>query len=227
MGIMIGQGKSPSDVLRWPDDPAARGALRNYLEALGRDSEDLGPVLDGWGLDFTGADLSGLELVEAEFSHAVLKGVRLVGANLSGAWLMETALSDADLSQCNLKKARARRCHASGAIFRGADVQRAEFEDADFRRADLSHVRFGGAWFSGADLRGASLRECVFGLNGQLTGFPEARFAECDVDGVTGTIAGPVDVGADSPHLLDGPDLQRWFAERGAPLMEVREIVQP
>jgi hypothetical protein len=35
-----------------------------------------------------------------------------------------------------------------------------------------------------------------------------------------GMVKGPIDVGADSPQLLDGAALQRWFAERGAPLVE-------
>jgi hypothetical protein len=39
-------------------------------------------------------------------------------------------------------------------------------------------------------------------------------------------VKGPIDVGADSPQLLDGAALQRWFAERGAPLVEVRQPAQ-
>jgi len=40
-------------------------------------------------------------------------------------------------------------------------------------------------------------------------------------------VKGPIDVGADSPQLLDGADLQRWFAELEAPLVEVRQPAQP
>ena len=74
---------------------------------------------------------------------------------------------------------------------------------------------------TGADLRRADLRRCVFGLNGNLTGFHEVRLADCLMEGAKGMIIGPVDVGADSPQLIDGAAVQRWFADRGAPLVEV------
>jgi hypothetical protein len=41
------------------------------------------------------------------------------------------------------------------------------------------------------------------------------------VDGATGMVDGPIDIGTDSPQLLDGADLQRWFADHGAPSVEV------
>lgn len=66
------------------------------------------------------------------------------------------------------------------------------------------------------------LRHCIFGLNGNVTGLAEVRLADCLVEGAQGMVSGPVDVGADSPQLLEGADLQRWFADRGAPLVEVR-----
>jgi uncharacterized protein YjbI with pentapeptide repeats len=95
------------------------------------------------------------------------------------------------------------------------------FEGADLRRADLREVDFAGALLTEADLRGADLRHCVFGLISNLTGFSNVRLADCLVEGAKGRIIGSVDVGADSPQLLDGADLQRWFADRGAPLVEV------
>jgi uncharacterized protein YjbI with pentapeptide repeats len=219
--IMIRYGRSPEDIRRWPGDPAARRALESYFETLPGDSLDITVQLDGRGLDFTGADLSGLELGEAEFSEATLRGVNLAGADLYGAWLMGAILRDADLSECSLRKAKGRTCDAQGANFCGADFQRSEFEESDFRRANLTKVRFGGAFLHSADLRGGDLRECTFGLNGRSTGFHEARLANCRVDGATGTVFGPIDVGVDSPRLLDGDDLQRWFTDHGAPLVEV------
>ena len=127
----------------------------------------------------------------------------------------------ADLSGCYLRKVEGRACDAQDAILRGADLDSSEFEDADFRRADLRKVDFAGARLTGADLRGADLRNCVFGVLGNFTGFHEVRLADCLMEGALGMIRGPVDVGADSPQLLDGADLQRWFADRGAPLVEV------
>jgi hypothetical protein len=45
--------------------------------------------------------------------------------------------------------------------------------------------------------------------------------ADARLDGATGHVSGPVDVGAASPRLLDGEDLRRWFADHGAPEVEV------
>ncbi len=213
-------GHSRADVLRWPDDPAVRRTLEEYLDNLPVGSRTVASLLNGRGLDFRKADLSGLDLSEAELSEAILSGVRLVGADLYGAWLIGAVLRGADLSRCRLRKVEGRACDAQDAILRGADLDRSEFERADLRRADLREVDFAGALLTGADLRGADLRHCVFGLNGNLTGFTKARFADCLMEGAKGMISGPVDVGADSPQLLDGADLQRWFADRGAPLVQ-------
>jgi uncharacterized protein YjbI with pentapeptide repeats len=221
---MTGYGRSRDDVIRWPDDSAARRALEDYLERLPRDPQvqlRVEHLLNGGELDFTGADLSGLDLGEAEFSGAILNGVRLVGADLFGAWLMGATLHGADLSQCNLRKAKGRTCDAQDAILRGANLDRSEFESADFRRADLSETQFASAFLASTDMRGADLRECVFGLNAGLTGLNEARLADCRVEGATGRVIGPVDVGTDSPRLLDGDELQHWFAEHGAPSVEI------
>jgi uncharacterized protein YjbI with pentapeptide repeats len=227
MGNMTTYGRSREDVIRWPDDSAARRALEDYFETLPRDSEDLKFELDAEGLDFTGADLSGLELLGAELSQAVLSGVHLVGADLYRAWMIAAVLHNADLSQCDLRKVQGRKCDARRAIFHGADFDRSEFENADFRQANLSKARFGGARFPNVDLRGADLRECMFGHNPMFASFREARFADCRVEGAAGQVSGPIDVGMESPRLLDGADLQRWFAEHGAPLVQVWEPARP
>jgi uncharacterized protein YjbI with pentapeptide repeats len=214
-------GHSREDVRRWPDNPAVRRTLEAYFDKFPAGSRTVESLLDAAGLDFTGADLSGLDLSEAELSEASLSGVRLVGADLSGAWLIGAVLRGADLSGCSLRKAQGRACDAQDAILRDADLQRSEFERADFRRADFREARFGRSLFTGADFRGADLRQCVFGEDGSRTGFTNARLADCLVEGAKGTVSSPVDVGADSPQLLVGAGLQRWFADRGAPLVEV------
>ena len=86
---------------------------------------------------------------------------------------------------------------------------------------------FGRARFPNADLRSADLRECIFGRSDMPTKFHEARFADCRVEGAEGSVAGPINVGMDSPRLLDGADLQSWFADHGAPLVEVWEPARP
>jgi uncharacterized protein YjbI with pentapeptide repeats len=220
--VTTAYGHTREDVVRWPDDPAVRRTLERYLDNFPVSSRTVESLLDGGGLDFTGADLSGLDLSEAEFSEANLAGVRLAGADLSGAWMIGAVLRGADLSDCNLRKAQGRACDAQDAILRGAGLYRSEFENADFRQADFREARFGRAWLYGADLRGASLHQCIFGLDGSSTGFVNARLADCLLEGAKGMVSGPVDVGTDSPRLLDGADLQQWFAERGAPLVEVR-----
>jgi uncharacterized protein YjbI with pentapeptide repeats len=223
--MTITHGRSRENVRRWPDDPAARRRLEDYfdsLEKLPDDSRTVASLLNGGGLDFRGADLSGLDLVEAELSDANLSGVRLVGADLYHAWLIGAVLRGADLSHCDLRKVEGRACDAEDAILSGADLDRSEFEDADLRRADLRKAQFGNAFLPGVDLRGADLRQCVFGRSGRSTTFMEARFAGGLVEEATGMVDGPIDVGADSPRLLDGADLQRWFADHNAPQVEVR-----
>jgi uncharacterized protein YjbI with pentapeptide repeats len=135
-------------------------------------------------------------------------------------------LRGADFTQCRLRKAQGRACDGQDVILRGADLERSEFERADFRRADFGEAYFGRALLTGADLRGADLRQCTLGQTGFSTGFTKARFADCLVEDARGMVSGPIDVGADSPQILDGAGLQRWFAGRGAPLVEVWQPAQ-
>jgi uncharacterized protein YjbI with pentapeptide repeats len=156
-----------------------------------------------------------------------LNGVCLTKTDLSGAWLNGTKLRGADLSRSILRKAHGRGCDAQDAILYGADLERSEFENADLRRADLREVRFGRATFTGADLRGADLRQCTFGHHDYATDFTEARLAGTVVEDSSGNVSGPINVGMNSPYLLDGADLQRWFTDHGAPLVKVWQPSQP
>jgi hypothetical protein len=222
LGIMITEyGRTREDVVRWPDDPAALQALEEYLDAYPHDPGGVISSLYGDGLDFTGADLSGLDLVGAEFLEANLSGVRMVGSYLGRAWMMGANLRDADLSEANLWKVKGRTSDARGAVLRGANLDRSEFEDCDFRRADLTGARLFSAFLASTDLRDADLRGCSFGLSGGLTGLNKARLAGCRLEAATGRIMGPVDVGEDTPRLLDGDDLRQWFADHGAPEVEI------
>jgi len=222
MTAMITYGRTPQDVLRWPDDPVARHALEEYLRSLPPEGQPILSLLYAQGLDFTGANLSRLELVGATLDEATLTGVSLVGADLARAWLNGAMLRGADLSDANLRKAEGRQCDAQRAVFRGAAFDRCDFAEADLRHVDLSNARFGRGSLFGADLRGADLRECVFGHEILSTRLRRARIAGCRVEGASGTVRGPADVGEQTPQLLDGTELQRWFAEHGAPLVEVR-----
>lgn len=211
-------GRAPADVRAWPTDPTAREALRKYLEELPKEGYvDEKHLFGGDGMDYTGADLSGLFLSEAVFVGSVLNGVCLVGADMFATWLIDAKLRGADLSGCSLYKAKAWRADARGAVLRGAWLERSECELAIFRHADLSRVRFGRGWLYRADLRGADLSECVFGG----TGLTEARLAGCRLVGAHGKVSGPIDIGVMNPHMIDGGELQAWFASQGAPLVEV------
>jgi uncharacterized protein YjbI with pentapeptide repeats len=116
-----------------------------------------------------------------------------------------------------------RQCDAQGAAFRGAVLDQSDFEEVDFRRADMSKARFGRGSLSGADLRNADLRECVFGHEILATRLRSTRIAGSRVEGASGTVRGPADVGAQDPQLLDDAELQLWFADHGAPLVQVRQ----
>ncbi|WP_328601119.1 pentapeptide repeat-containing protein [Actinomadura physcomitrii] len=142
-------------------------------------------------------------------------------ADLGGANLIAARMRGADLSGAYLRKAQGRACDARDALLTGADLQASEFEDADLRNADLRGAVFGRAWLAGADLQGADLRACVFGGSPRTTGLLEVRMADTRLAGATGHVTGPVDVGATSPQLIDGDDLQRWFADHSAPEVEV------
>ena len=76
--------------------------------------------------------------------------------------------------------------------------------------------------FFESDLRQAGLCDCIF----RTTGFADARLADGDVRGAAGLVMGPIDVGGDAPHVLDGPELQSWFAANGAPDVEVYSKAQ-
>jgi hypothetical protein len=226
LGSMTTYGRSASDVRAWPEDPVARRALEDYFAALPRDPKIVIPSLNGRGLDFTGADMSGLELAGALFNDADLSGVRLVGAHLTSVWLIGAVLRNADLSHASLRKAQGRACDAQDAVAVGADLRSAEFEDANLNRIDLRDVHLGNAWLLNADLRSADLRACVFGQDGTWTSLTESRISGCILDGASGSVTGPADVGVDSPRLIDGAELGRWFAEHGAPGVEIHEAIR-
>lgn len=225
LGQMTAYGRTSGDVRRWPDDAAARQALEEYFSALPSDPKIVIPSLNGEGLDFTGADLSGLELLGAELSEADLSGVRLVGAHLGGAWLEGASLRGADLSHASLRKAHGRGCDAQGIVAVETDFRGAEFEEANLSRGNLRATNLGNARLWNIDLRGADLRDCAFGTSQSWTSLQQARLADCQLGGAHGSVAGPVDIGGDSPHPLDGSELARWFAQQGAQAVQVREPV--
>jgi uncharacterized protein YjbI with pentapeptide repeats len=223
---MTDYSRFASDVRRWPNDPAARQALEDYFSALPQDPKIVIPSLDGSGLDFTGADLSGLEFLGAEFNNANLSGVQLIDANLGGASLLSATLRNADVSYSSLRKAQARGCNAQEVVAVNADLRSADFAQANLSQANLRGARLGRAWMPHTDLRGTDLSACNFGQDQAWASLREARLAGCVLDGAYGSLAGPVDIGADFPRLLDGTELSQWFADHGASQIEIRDPIK-
>jgi hypothetical protein len=214
---------SPESVRAWPDSPEAGEALRKYLEALSSDPLEVAPELAGDLLDFAGVDLSGLQLSGAFLFNSSLVGVRLIGTSLVRATLSGADIRQADLSAADLTKTEAIECDARSASFReanlfAADLSRADLRGADLRDAVLNSVFLLGADLRGADLRFASLRYAHLGTTPDFAvKMSHARVFACAVDEAGGFLIGPLDVGEDEPHLLDGAGLEAWFRERGAP----------
>ncbi|MEV0360984.1 pentapeptide repeat-containing protein [Nocardia sp. NPDC050697] len=220
VGVGTARGHSPADVIRWPDDPAAHRALDDYLRRVSADPDaerTAELLLAGRRLNFTGADLSGLDLLGAELSGADLTDVRMAGVDLYIAWLGFAQLSGADLSDADLRKVQASHCRARHAAFRGADLQKADLSDANLVGADFNGARLQRVSFSGADLRRTDLR----GSHLWTTRLSNARLAGCDVSGAAGLVLGPIDIGLDTPRLIDGSELEEWFGANGAPRVEV------
>jgi hypothetical protein len=214
-------------VAAWPQSPAAREALRKYLDALTGDPLEVSPELAGDLLDFAGADLSGLRLGSAFLFTSNLAGVRLIDTFLARATLSGADMRQADLSRADLTKAEAVECDARGASFRGAnlfaaDLCRADLRAADLRETILNSVLLLGTDLRGADLRSASLRYARLGVTPDFAvRMSNARIFGCAVDEAKGFLIGPVDVGQDEPRLLDGAEVEAWFRERGAPKVQV------
>jgi len=205
------------DVRAWPHDDEARADLAAYVEA--RRSGDDRAVLSADEGDFRGADLTGMDLVGAFLMGADLSGTRLARTDLFRANLAGADLDGADLTGAQLRKVEAPGLSAREAILAGADLFVAELDEADLRSADLRGALLSGTSLSGADLRGADLRACGFG--GSPTYLDDARLADTLLTGANGVVRGPVDVGTESPEPLDGPALEAWFRDRGAPGVRV------
>lgn len=216
LGQMTNSYLRSADVRTWPAASDARQALREYVDDLKRLPWSEVKGMDGADLDFRGADLAGFDLHEALFMESQLNDVRLCGADLASAWLIGTVLRGANLSGCQLHKAVCRAADAQGASFRMANLDRTQFEDADLRNTDLSGAVFGRANFFGIDLRGANLTGCSFGPK-LWTSLSDCRVAGTQVTGAHGRFDGPCDISDDdTPHLIDGDELQEWFNSRGA-----------
>ncbi|MYR07540.1 hypothetical protein GTV32_15065 [Gordonia sp. SID5947] len=201
-------------VRRWPDDSAARAALEEFF--VRASEQDSVPTLGGSDLDFRGADLSGLHLGGAWFANADLRGVALRESWLEGCTFSEADLRGADFTGSRLRKADLSDCQAAEAVLRGAHLQRCDLDSADLRGADLTDADCRNAFMPDVDLRSAVLRSVKFDGAESYTDLGGTRIFGATVDGASGRIAGPLDVGESQPRLVAGAVLQAWLAAHGA-----------
>jgi uncharacterized protein YjbI with pentapeptide repeats len=184
---------------------AAR-TLHDWLNKRG--AEDF----HGLDLDFSGANLSGADFTSGWFSRAKLHGATLRNVCFSAAHCEETDFSQADLTGAAFVKAFGRGSQWWKARLHGADFARAEFNRADFTEADLTGASLGDALLTRSTFAHATLRN----VTANKTVLRNAILDSADVTGFSGTVIGPISVifrGRRS--LLDGADLEQWFAARG------------
>ncbi|MFJ6021041.1 pentapeptide repeat-containing protein [Nocardiopsis alba] len=211
--------------LTWPLAPEAREALQEYVNLINGKKEGSESELGGF-LDFRGADLRKFQLQWQFLWGSDFSGVRLDGADLYKAELVEALLHGASLQGANLHKADMSACEARRASFAGANLLNTDLSESDLREVDFKEAWAGGTLFFNSDLRGADFRRARFGTEkaGVWTDFSGAKIGGALFSGVEGTVLGPIDVGEKSRNILDGLDLEKWFADQGAPEVKVRKI---
>ncbi|MEC3893522.1 pentapeptide repeat-containing protein [Nocardiopsis sp. LDBS1602] len=209
----------------WPTDPTAKEILREYVVFINSKDGSHGSELSG-PYDFRGADLRKFQMQWQFLWGSNFSGVILDGADLYKAEMVEVVLREASLKDANLHKADISACEAQRASFAGANLLNTDLSESDLREADFKEVWAGGTLFFNSDLRGADFRRARFGTEkaGVWTDFSGAKIGGALFSGVEGTVLGPIDVGEKSRSILDGLDLEKWFADQGAPEVRVRKL---
>lgn len=189
----------------WPHDPQATEALQEYLSQ----ATDL---LYGIKLDFSGANLEGADLQSswingANFSQACLRSADLFAANATDVVFREADLTGANLGKAVLWRADFERAKLVRSSLVRVEAAKATFVNADISGAKLVAGDFTSANFTGADLRGSDLESAYL---------PEAVFVNTVLTDASGGVFGPVVVDLEPRVVLDGEELERWFAGKGA-----------
>jgi hypothetical protein len=189
-----------------PPDAEAAAALREWVKQA--DS-----LLDVSALDLSRADLSGADLAMALMTQTVLRNAELVGADLYRAHLERAVLDEADLSNASLVKAELDEASLRGATLDEADLGSANLWALDARSARLRTAKLHEASLIDIRLEGADLTDASVCETSLKAVFDEHTV----VQGLTGTLFGPVMIGqASMRREIDGPELERWLKSRGA-----------
>ena len=190
----------------WPADAGTAKELRDWL-AKADDSE-----LYALDLDFSGADLSGGNFTEGWFSRSRLRNAVLRNVSFARAHCEGTDFSESDLSGVDFVKAFGRESHFWKTKLRGANFTSAEFNRADFAEADLTGANLSDVLLTRATFSNANLTDVV----ADKTVLRNTVLDSADVTGFSGTVIGPISViFRGQRSLLDGADLEQWFAARG------------
>ncbi|MGW0038091.1 pentapeptide repeat-containing protein [Gordonia sp. NPDC003376] len=224
MGEIDQFGEESKDVQEWPRDSGARAALQDFF-----DQKRLSPILifvptmNGGNLDFRGADLSGLLLLGAEFSEANIEGVRFDRGLLSGAWMHQVRAREAMFRSAVMREVQSDASDFSYAVFDGAELNGSVFIASDFTGASFCGSHVSDVIFDESNLRYGDFRGCTFGTpdGRHWVSLRRARIHGVTLEGARGVVSGPVDVGDVQALMLDGPDLETWLTERGAPDLRV------
>lgn len=208
---------------RWPDDADARRRLEEFLQVRGdrlRDAQPIDPDFGGVEVDLRGARLPDAPLSGAWLNGANLEGVDLRGSDLNSAHLEGSSLRNADLTAADLRDSDLSYANATNAVFTDADLYQAEAFATVFRDAQLGGANLTAVLLHEADLRGADLRGAIFD---EFLTLKRSKLAGARVDGLSGTVVGPIDIApGDDQILIGGAELEAWFRDHGAPGITVR-----
>jgi uncharacterized protein YjbI with pentapeptide repeats len=196
----------------WPADDAAASELRGWLTGVG------GAEFRGPDMDFSGADLSGGDFSHGWFSRSRLQHATLRNTCFSRAHCEGADFSHADLSGADFTKALGRESHFWKAKLHGVNFTEAEFNRADFTEADLAGANLTDVLLTRTTLAHTNLT----GATAERTVLRNTILDSADVKNFTGSVIGPISViyrGRRS--LLDGAELEQWFAARGGRVRRV------
>jgi uncharacterized protein YjbI with pentapeptide repeats len=190
----------------WPADESAASELRGWLTGIG------GAEFRGQDMDFSGADLSGGDFSRGWFGRSRWQGAALRNTSFAGAHCEGADFSRANLTGADFTKALGREVQFWKARLHNANLTAAEFNRADFTEADLAGANLTDVLLTRTTLARANLKD----VTAERTVLRNTVLDSADVKGFTGTVIGPISViFRGTRSMLDGADLEQWFAARG------------
>ncbi|MFI5612289.1 pentapeptide repeat-containing protein [Amycolatopsis sp. NPDC051903] len=197
----------------WPADERAAAQLREWL-ATPEGERGVGSDLDFSNAELPGLDVRGFWLVHSAFRATVLRDARLGHTHLDRSDFTGADLTGADLTDAEGEGTVLREATLRGAVLRGCEFFGADLSGADLSGAVLADAAFYDTRFDGAQLGSVTADKLVL---------RDSVFDGADVTGFTGTVVGPIRIVLRGERTsVDGPELEQWFAARGA---EIRRFV--